>query len=262
MTMIPAAPRSAGAPLVFWLIAGLLTTGCGGGASPVLVRASMEHGESIAGLEITALPFDAEAILDSLAADSPIPKPRFPRLEKELAAYLSPEDDRLAEASRPWLALHDSVSRLADSLNGMDRRGATYARMYARFRRLYARLQQRATERDRALEELRGEDVTLARRAQAASESVRVWERDAYSSYPDVAAEALDRRGQDAVRATADEDGVVHIELPPGDWWIVARWPDQENPFQEYYWNVPLTVGWLPVGVPLSERNTVRRWRH
>jgi len=228
----------------------------------VLVRVSLGHGEPIPGLEITALPFDAEAILDSLAAVSPAPRPTFPGLEAELAAYRSPEDDRLAEASRPWLALHDSVSRLADSLNGMDRRGATYARSYARFRQLYARLQQRATERDRALEELRGEDVTLARRAQAASESLRVWERDAYSSYPEAAGEALDRRGQEAVRATADEDGVLHLELPPGNWWIVARRPDPENPFQEYFWNVPLTVGWLPVGVPLTERNTVRRWRH
>jgi hypothetical protein len=239
-----------------------MATGCGGDASPVLVRASLGHGEPVTGLEITALPFDAEAVLDSLADAAPTPRPTFRALEAELAAYRSPEDDRLAEASIPWLALHDSVSRLADSLNGMDRRGATYARMYARFRQLYARLQQRATERDRALEELRGEDVTLARRAQAASEELRTWERDAYSAYPQIAAEALDRRGVEFVRATAAEDGTLHLELPPGEWWIVARLADPENPFQEYYWNVPLTVGWRPVGVPLSERNTVRRWRH
>jgi hypothetical protein len=229
----------------------------------VLLHVELEHDEPVAGLEVTAFPFDAEAILDSLEAAAAEPRPAFPELERQLAAYRSPEDDRLSEASRPWLALYDSVSRLADSLNTMDRRTQTYARMYERFRQLYGRLQQRAAERDRALEELRGEDVALARRAQAAAESVRVWERAAFEPYAELHRAALDSSGRAVALQTTDDHGEAHLELAAGDWWIVARLTDPDNPFQEYYWSVHLrTTGWLPLRVPLFERNRLRRWRH
>jgi hypothetical protein len=241
----------------------LCGTACGGGASPVTVQAVLEVAGSLAQLEITALPFDPDHILDSLRAEAPTAQPSFPGLEEELAAYRSPEDDRLAEATRPWLALYDTVARLADSLNLMDRRSPTYARIYQRFREQYARLQRRAAERDRALEELRGEDVALARRAQAAADSLRAWERQAYQGYAQAAGAALAASGRTVTAETTAADGGAHFALAPGRWWVVARWPDPENPFHEYYWNVAVTTtGWLPLRVPLFSRNTQRRWRH
>lgn len=240
----------------------LAVTACSRDESAVIVRAQL-HEEPVTGLTVHAYPFDPDRILDSLAAVAAAPRPQFPELARELAAYEPANDTRLREASRPWLALRDTVAALSDSLNGMDRRSPAYGRMYERFRQLYARLAQRAAERDAALREVNGDHVDLARRAQAAAESLRVWEHETFAAYAEAAQTALQRSGHTVLDTSTDEAGEVQLELPPGNWWLVARWADPHNPFQEYYWNVPLTSsGWLPLWVPLMHGNSRRRWRH
>jgi hypothetical protein len=59
------------------------------------------------------------------------------------------------------------------------------------------------------------------------------------------------------------ENGTAHVSLEPGAWWAVARWPDPENPFREYAWNVPFVVGTFgPKRVPLHLDVADGRWRH
>ncbi|UCF40470.1 MAG: hypothetical protein JSW43_12175 [Gemmatimonadota bacterium] len=237
-------------------------TACTGEPSTVLLRAEM-HEEPLSGLRVLAYPFDPDRILDSLAARATRPQPRFPELERELAEYQPASDSGLRAASQPWRALRDTVAALSDSLNRMDRRSPAYARMYERFRGLYARLAQRAAERDAALREVNGDHVDLARRAQAAAESLRVWELEAFAAYGEAAQTALQRSGYTVLEVSTDQAGAAELELPRGAWWVIARWTDPHNPFQEYYWNVPLTTsGWLPVYLPLMQGNARRRWRH
>ncbi|NIM52427.1 MAG: hypothetical protein GTN62_14055 [Gemmatimonadales bacterium] len=251
------------APGVGGAILALATLACHQGEARLVLRAAWGPEDPITDLHITALPFDPDQILDSLVTLAPSPKPTFTELERELANYRRPDPGRFDEASRPWSALRDTVERLADSLNAMDRTVPSYGPMYDRFRRLYARLAQRAAESDALLRELNGEDVGLARRAQAAAESLRTWEREAFATYPDAAAVALARTERVVHEETTDTTGVAELELEPGRWWIVARYADPENPFQEYYWNVPVTVTRLvPVRLPLTRANTVWRWRH
>jgi hypothetical protein len=240
----------------------LAVVACGRDESAVIVRARW-HEEPIAELTVRAYPFDPDRILDSLAALASVPRPQFPELEQELATYQPANDSRLQDASRPWLALRDTVAALSDSLNGMDRRSPAYAPMYERFRQLYARLAQRAAERDAALRAVNGDHVDLARRAQAAAESLRVWELEAFAAYAEAAQTALQHSGHAVYDPSTNEAGAVELELPPGNWWLIARWTDPHNPFQEYYWNVPLrSSGWLPLWVPLMDGNSRRRWRH
>ncbi len=240
----------------------LVLAACHGAESAVIVRAQM-HEEPVRGLAVSAYPFDPDRILDSLTALASEPPPQFPELESELADYEPANDERLQQASRPWLALRDTIAALSDSLNRMDRRSPAYARMYDQFRQLYDRLAQRAAERDAALREINGDHVELARRAQTAAESLRVWEHDAFASYAEAAQVTLLRSGRSVVEAPTDEAGEIELELPRGEWWLIARWPDPHNPFQEYYWNVPLrSTGWFPVRVPLMDGNSLRRWRH
>jgi hypothetical protein len=235
---------------------------CSRDESAVLVRAQL-HAEPVTGLTVRAYPFDPDQILDSLAALASAPRPQFPELERELAAYEPASDTRLQEASRPWLALRDTVAALSDSLNRMDRRSPAYARMYERFRQLYARLAQRAAERDAALREVNGDHVDLARRAQAAAESLRVWEHETFATYAEAAQAALQHSGHTVYDPSTDQVGALELELPRGNWWLIARWADPHNPFQEYYWNVPLrSSGWLPLWIPLMDGNSERRWRH
>lgn len=229
----------------------------------ILVDITWESGEPIADLSLTALPFDPDRLLDSLAASATTPQPTFTALEAEMREYERPEPDPYEEVNRPWLALHDSVAALSDSLLERDRTEPGYAAAYERFRQLYARLAQRAAERDRALRAVAGDQVALARRAAAAADSLRSWEYQAYASYPEAAAAAVVHSGRAVVDGTTDPDGHLALSIEPGRWWIVGRTPDPENPFMEYYWKVSVTATRVvPVRLPLTSGNASWRWRH
>lgn len=177
--------------------------------------------------------------------------------------YHRPEPDPYEEINRPWLALRDTVRALADSLIERDRAEPGYAADYERFRALYARLAQRAAERDRALRDVNGDHLDLARRAATAADSLRAWEYQAYAGYPDAAAAAVVRSGRSVVEGTTDRHGALTLQVQPGRWWLVARTPDPANPFLEYYWNVSVTATRVvPVRLPLSSNNAAKRWRH
>lgn len=235
--------------------------GCDG-KTEVVIKAMWDESTPITELEITALPFDPDHIVDSLEAVAVTERPDFSDLEAEMLAYEAPEDDRFAKATRPWRALRDTVQQLADSLNAMDRTAPGYATHYAQFRQLYVRLAQRAAERDDTLRRLGSDQMDLARRAAAAADSLRQWEYEAYASYAEVAGRVVLGSGHEVVEATTDFDGQAHLTLDSGRWWLVARYADPDNPFMEYYWNVPVTVSVLPVRLPFGLGNSVRRWRH
>lgn len=229
----------------------------------VVVRVEDATGRPVPELEVAALPFDPVRVLDSLRSASPSPAPDFSELEAELRAWERPADDPYDDLNRPWLALRDSVLALSDSLHDMDRGEPGYATRYARFRQLYARLAERAAERDRALRDVSGSDVTLARRAAAAADSLRAWEYEAFAPYGELAASAVVRSGREVAEGATDTHGTLTLKLEPGRWWLVARRPDPDNPFMEYFWSVPVTATRVvPARVPLTPDNAEWRWRH
>ena len=64
--------------------------GCWPTEAAVELVASLDESGPVISMEITALPFDPSYVLDSLAAASATPKPSFPALEAEMAAYRRP----------------------------------------------------------------------------------------------------------------------------------------------------------------------------
>jgi hypothetical protein len=229
----------------------------------IVVQAEFAGGDPVPDLGVMALPFDPAQLLDSLRAVAPWPKPDFGDLEAELREYERPDNAQYAELNLPWLALRDTVVALSDSLMAMDRSEPGYATRYARFRQLYARLAERASERDRALRDVAGEDVALARRAASAADSLRAWEYEAFASYGELAAAAVIRAERGVAEGETDNAGMLELEIEPGRWWLVARRPDPNNPFMEYFWSVPVTATRVvPVRVPLTPQNAQWRWRH
>jgi len=215
-------------------------------------------------LAITALPFDRDALRDSLAEASGIPEPEFPDLETELVSYRRPDLSGLTEYLLPWQAIHDSVRHLADSLNlvGPDS-SPQYARAFTRLRDLYPRLARSAVDRDAAIREQVGEGRELALRAAAAADSLRAWEAMTFAHFPELADSILTSLGRGSHCATTDNDGFAEFTLAPGRWWLVATWVDPENPFKEYHWNVGVVVRRFGSRtVPLFAGNGVARWRY
>lgn len=243
--------------MIAWVAAG-----CAADESQLEVAAFLRSGP-LADLEITALPFDPDRILDSLTASSPVPKPEFPNLTADILVYRRPAAAELRNIGATWRATRDSVAHLADSLSRVSADSPGYARAYERLRRQYQRLARRAAERDAEYRRAVGEDRDLALRAAVAADSLRAWERSAYLSFPSLADSAVARSGRAPVAGVTDEAGWLELPLAPGSWWLIARLLDQENPFVERYWNVAVVVSRFgPAKIPLYEQNSSVRWHH
>lgn len=232
----------------------------------LVVRFIRQPGIPLAGLEVTALPVNPDALLDSLTAAARRPRPEFARLEREMTSFGgddAPDTTGATPAIRAWDATRDSVESLADTLRAMDRASLAYREAYGRLRGLYDRLGQRAGERDRAMRGGLGGERDLALRVARAADSLRRWEQVAYAGFGDRLERAVRQSGRDVHQVPTDSTGAAHFTLPPGRWWIQARVRDPSNPFLERYWNAPVTLtGLVSVALPLLERTAVTRWRH
>ena len=238
--------------------------GCSPSEFHIEVRARHPGDIALPNLAITALPFNRDALRDSLAEASVLPRPQFPDLEAELASYRRPDISELTESFLPWQAIRDSVQHLADSLSiaGSDA-SPQYARAYARLRNQYQRLARSAVDRDAAIREQIGDDKQLGTRAAAAADSLRAWEATAFAPFPELADSEMARDGRGIHGTTTNNDGIAELTLGPGRWWIVATWVDPDNPFREYHWNVGVVVRRFGSRtVPLYAGNGVGRWRY
>ena len=266
--MIRQIPGIATGRMVVWLAVCLVViTGCGSPAT-LYVRVAMEEGLPTSGVEVVALPFDSQQLLDSLAQASRQQSPEFPELEARINRYRrgqassgGKESDNVSQ--REWRSIRDSVARLADSLRGGDRKSRPYREAYDRLRTLYSRLSLKTAARDVALRREFAGDLQLAERARRAADSLRAWERNAYRDYPELARSRAAQTEREPARDTTDATGKITFRLSTGRWWLNIRRPDPDNPFLEMIWNVPVTVsGIAPVVIPLTERNRTLRWRH
>ena len=102
--------------------------GCSASEYQIEVRATYPEDVALANLDITVLPFDRDALRDSIAAAQPNPRPMFADLEAQLSSYAPPDLAELTEAFLPWQAIRDSVQHLADSLSAV---GADSSPRYA-----------------------------------------------------------------------------------------------------------------------------------
>ena len=232
----------------------VLLSGCGG-EGKVLLSAKL-NGLPLANLEIVALPYNAERLLDSLERVAADPRPDFSELEAELQAYTRKDPDSVAALSSEWADARRAVADLADTLNAMGRGSAGYSRAYGRFRSAYDALSGREAELESRMRRELGSDRELALRAGAAADSLRRWEEEAYRDFPDLVA------AYDEVVTTTDPAGHLTVTLEVGAWWLLARYPHPQNPFVEFAWSVPVVVSSLvPVVAPLANHNVTLRWR-
>jgi hypothetical protein len=233
--------------------------------APVRVRTLFQGSVPVPDVELTAVPFNPAQLLDSLADVAPTPEPDFSGLEARIRDYRRDSTAAVpqTDATVAWLATRDSVARMSRELARQDRRAPGYREAYARFRQLYARYAARQADRETGLRRFFSKDWALATEASRASDSLRAWENQAYRGFPEVAERTLAMTGREVSRIKTDSVGAAEMELPNGDWWVLARVRDPENPFQELSWSVPIRVSaGLPFSLPLIRANAVSRWRH
>ncbi len=240
-----------------------LGAACQPSAGGVELHAHLEAERPLAGLEVTILPYDVVGILDSLEGAADSPRPRFSELEDAMRAFRMRDAADFGAISGEWMRARATVNALADSLHSVGRDSPGYRWAFQRFRDLYDDLVAKEAQLEAAARQLTEEDRTLAAEAAEAADSLRRWERGTFRDFDAIAEEALRRSGREVHTTTTGADGRAALRLDPGRWWIILRHAHPENPFQEYFWNVPVRVnGVIPLVIPLSARNVTERWRH
>ncbi len=229
------------------------------GPTDVTINASMEVAGAegtevrpLAEMEIQLLPFDRDAIFDSLAREASEPEPEIP-------ADLLAAQTQVAEAQAEWQARESEWSLLREELLNlraeMDRLNpaeAQYRVMFMEFEDNEQRLVQVERQRDAAFEEFTSIQGSMIEQAEQVRMLREMWGDDAFADYGTVAQFQIDVSGLDPVVDTTDASGGVVVQAPGGQYWVHARW---ERSFDELYWNVPLTVAGEPVTLMLDESN-------
>jgi hypothetical protein len=228
------------------LLAVLAAVACGG-TGEVAVMAQLEGEEGaeptpLQELELRALPYDRDAVFDSLRAVADAagnPEPAIPDSIMQMQADIAAAQEEWASANAQWGSARDSLRAINDQLQRLPRGSAEYRLLFADFGQQEGR---EATAKRRADAAFARFD-DLQKRFTSLSQELGIirsqWADDAYAAVDSVFPLKVDASGREPAADTTDANGIARFALKTGQWWIHARYA---LPFEELYWNVPVEV--------------------
>jgi hypothetical protein len=249
-------------------LAVLAAAACGPAAVVVTVEIDVDDPagggtipRALSDLEVRLLPYDRDAVFDSIASAYPTPEPEVPAELLAAREQVRAAQAELEQAQLTWNTLRDSLQQLGTVMQPLDRTGAQYVLLFRDFSTLEGRLPAVEARANAAFVRF----DSLLRGSIRASDSVRIlqenWSTDAFADVPTLFAAKVDASGLDVAVDTTDAAGVASQRLfvSPGQYWVHARY---ELPYVELYWNVPVTVErGVPTQVRLTRANAEERIR-
>jgi len=238
--------------------AGLLGA-CGSGEVVVMAEGPGREGETIAlpDLVVQLLPYDRDAIFDSLAAAYPEPEPQIPDTLIKLQEAMAAAQEEWHNAEQEWIALRDSLKSLSDRMQGLSRAQAEYVVMFRDFEALEPRVQRAERVSKEAFDRFEQLQRDIVAQSQAIKIQIEEWEDRAFAPIDSIIPALLKELGRDIVVDTTDATGRAPFRVKPGKWWVHARY---DLPFHELYWNIPVEVKrGEPLEVRLTPDNAERR---
>ena len=211
-------------------------------------------------MPVRLLPYDRDAIFDSLQQAYSEPEPPIP---SELLAL----QDSVTAAETAWRLtvprdsiMRDSVTAITAELEQLRTAGQTntpaYRTLFATFQRVEATAETVNQEMQQAFEHF----DSMQQMQLEAAETVRVardmWAEQAFADFEAIVAAKLDESGHEELADTTDANGVATFLADDGQWWLYARYT---MPFEEMYWNVPVDVTGDSVHVELNPANAELR---
>lgn len=223
------------------------TAACGGGDITVLAQlesaaAGTENGEAVAlgSLPARLLPYDRDALFDSLGQAFPEPEPQVPDSIVALQDRVLTVQREWQQAENRWALVRDSLKSLSDEMRGLSQSSGEYLILFREFNDLesevdglYERAQQRFQEFTTLQNNLnqQSREIALERRA---------WADEAFAPVDSIIAARLEAMGREELADTTSSQGVARFRgVKPGQWWVYARF---ERAYDELYWNVPIEV--------------------
>lgn len=245
------------------MVAMVVLNACGG--TDVVVQAqldrvseadttSAESGPTpLTGMEVWLLPYDRDAIFDSLAAVADEPEPAIPDSLMQL-------QDRIAEAAvvnqqatARWNTVRDSLQTLSEELDGLSRASAEYRVLFREFSELESRVNELQATMDSTFEVFTQLQRRFATQAEEISLARAQWEDEAFRSVDSIMLARAEEMGREELVDTTNANGIARFSnVPGGQWWVHARY---ELPYDELYWNEPTQVEGDQVSVTLDRQS-------
>jgi len=242
----------------FVLLGAMFAAACG--QSQVVVTAEIEvanpDGEGmvvrpLSDIEVQLIPFNRDAIFDSLTAAYATAEPEVPAdlLEAQAAIAAAQEEWRATETQ--WAVLRDRLQSITEEMDGMALGESRYVALFNEFRDLESQLATVERRKERAFATFTDLQEGYIQRADSMRLIQDQWAEEAFADFWDVFDVKQRERGRDMLTDTTDAGGTAGpIEVPAGQWWIHAR---HELPFSILYWNLPITVeGKEPIQILLN----------
>lgn len=244
--------------LLATVVGSLALGACGGSelvVEAVLDQQSAEGGTEVtplSGVEILVIPFDRDAIFDSLGQAFSEPEPPIPDSILVLQEAIAEAQDAWQTAESQWNTVRDSLKVISDRLQRMSRASGEYRVLFNDFNDLEAR----EGQLDRRRQETFNRFTSLQSQVAQQSEEVRIrraqWADEAFADVDEVFDARVEELGREIQVDTLGAGGVATFQLPAGEWWVHGRY---ELPYSELYWNVPVTVEGDSTHVRLSREN-------
>lgn len=233
---------------------------CGG--ADVTVAAHIEQemantGEmetiALSNLPVRLLPFDRDAVFDSLSRAFPEPEPEIPDSIFDLQQRVIDAQTEWQQAETRWGTLRDSLQTLADAMAGMDQSSGEYFAMFQEFNDLETEVNRLESISNSAFQEF----TELQQRLNAQSREIAIarqnWADEAFAPVDSIFSARYEALGLEERWDTTGAQGTVRFTgVKSGEWWINARYDRQ---FDELYWNVPIEVTGDEMTVELTEQN-------
>ena len=204
-------------------------------------------------LEIQLLPFDRDAIFDSMAAAFPTAEPEIPQDLVDARTEIAAAQERWRNLENRWNVLRDTLQTLTEAMEPLSRGEAEYRLLFNEFNDLegeYATVERQMEAAFNEFDSLQKANIEYEQQIRVQRQN---WADEAFAEVGEVWTAKVRESGLAAAADTTDASGVARFEVPDGDYWIHAR---LEEVFDELYWNVPVTVvAGEPVTVTLTRAN-------
>ncbi|MEX0912472.1 MAG: hypothetical protein WD031_03500 [Gemmatimonadota bacterium] len=207
-------------------------------------------------LPIRLLPYDRDAIFDSLEAAHPDPEPPIPPEILEQQQQVQEAQSEWRAAEERWATVRDSLRTLSDRLTQMQNQGLRGTPQYSQAFQQFGTLESEEQQVNQQMQQAFAEFDALQQQTLADADSIRVvrdvWADEAFADFNTVIAQKLTESGLEEHADTTNAQGVAEFRVPTGQWWVYTRYT---LPYEELYWNVPIEVTGDSTYIDLSREN-------
>lgn len=229
-------------------------------SAEVVVTVQLE--EPTSDIEVQLLPYDRDAIFDSLGAafaDADRPEPEVPQALQEAREEVRQAQQEWQAAETEWADIRSRMQELNDEIQNYSRGEARYSELFSSFSSYEGRLTSVERARDRAFARFTELQQATVNQSESVQMQRDIWADEAYSDIGEVIQLKLEATGGARLYDTTDASGIARgtFRVGPGRYWVHARY---ELVFTELYWNVPIDVeGGGMLEIVLSRENAEER---